>query len=150
MRWNPDDIESFIEAKEYIDTVIIPVHTLRLQEMNKEQVQKIRKLEDICLYIENQLKGRVLLLPPVFQYLASNSEDYAEVFQRFLVHSVQDGGDAFKHMLFVTEDDELAAGMKEHGAAVFHDFSLGEIEDRDGLMETGNRGYQFLLNLWKG
>lgn len=65
MKWEKADMGKYIEAKEYIDTVIIPLQPFHLSDeasLEKDTFQR----EVLSIYandIEKELSGRVLLTP---------------------------------------------------------------------------------------
>lgn len=73
MKWTSEDLQKYVEAKEYIDTAIIPVLGFQMLDekvLEKEAFQK----EVLSIYaneIEKELSGRILLTPP-YNYIKSN------------------------------------------------------------------------------
>lgn len=72
MKWTSEDLQKYVQAKEYIDTAIVPVLGFQMVEekiMEKEALQK----EVLSIYtneIEKELSGRILLTPP-YNYIKS-------------------------------------------------------------------------------
>jgi len=70
MQWNSEDLEQYLSAKEYIDTIIIPLQPFHLSKDN--QLKRDAFLRNVLsIYtneIEKELSGRVLLTP-AFNYL---------------------------------------------------------------------------------
>jgi len=65
MRWLKTDIEKYVEAKEYVDTAVIPVQGFQLSEDN-QLVKETFAGEVLSIYaneIEKELSGRILLTP---------------------------------------------------------------------------------------
>lgn len=76
MRWNAVDLEKYKEAKEYIDTVIIPLQGFQIDNETK-LVEEAFQREVLALFsseIEKELSGRVLLTPE-FNYVSSHLEN---------------------------------------------------------------------------
>lgn len=70
MKWQLKDINMYLQSKEYVDTAIIPLvpvtwHDQMLTDVSAGEFTNILSAE-----LENQLKGRIVLLPP-FTYLKS-------------------------------------------------------------------------------
>jgi len=70
MQWNSEDLAQYMDAKEYIDTIIIPLQPFHLSKDN--QLQKDAFLRNVLsIYTnetEKELSGRVLLTPS-YNYL---------------------------------------------------------------------------------
>lgn len=73
MLWNKDDLTQYAEAKEYIDTLLIPLVPFTFD--NEEEMQnKALQGELIRLFtkeIEKEFKGRIML-PPDYMYLSAS------------------------------------------------------------------------------
>src|SRR5699024_10005273 len=65
VKWTSDDLSKYVQAKEYIDTAIVPLVGFQMNaenEMNKDAFQR----EVLSIYtneIEKELSGRLLLAP---------------------------------------------------------------------------------------
>lgn len=64
MKWVSKDMEMYIGAKEYVDTVIMPLTGIAFQKGIKQSASINDFISIISQEIEKQFKGRVLLLPP--------------------------------------------------------------------------------------
>lgn len=65
MRWLKDDVEKYVEAKEYVDTVVIPVQPFQIST-DDQLVKDTFAGEVLSIYaneIEKELSGRILLTP---------------------------------------------------------------------------------------
>lgn len=76
MRWFNDDLNKYVQAKEYIDTVIIPLQAFQLStEANFEKDAFLQEILMIYVNeIEKELSGRIMLIPP-YTYLKSKDLD---------------------------------------------------------------------------
>lgn len=73
MRWLKEDVEKYVQAKEYVDTVVIPVLPFQLSQDN-QLVTDTFAGEVLSIYaneIEKELSGR-LLLTPIYTYNKSS------------------------------------------------------------------------------
>lgn len=65
MKWTKDHLKTYIETKEFVDTLLIPL--IRLDLKNDKQLENSgleREYLDILSYeIERRLAGRIMLLP---------------------------------------------------------------------------------------
>ncbi|QDP40451.1 DUF2487 family protein [Radiobacillus deserti] len=75
MQWKESDIMQYIEAKEYVDTLIIPLIPMPLEK--EEELVKYAGMAELthfaAMTIENQFKGRIFLSPS-FHYFKSTSK----------------------------------------------------------------------------
>ncbi len=74
LKWNTDDLKKYVEAKEYIDTVIIPLETFHMSHEGNFEKDAFQK-EVLTIYtneIEKELSGRVLLAPN-YTYIKSDN-----------------------------------------------------------------------------
>ncbi|MBO1003042.1 DUF2487 family protein [Pseudogracilibacillus auburnensis] len=76
MKWFSEDLTKYIQAKEYIDTVIIPLQAFHLSEDNSLKKDAFQR-EVLSIYareIEKELSGRILLTP-TYNYLKFSDID---------------------------------------------------------------------------
>ncbi|MGM7701669.1 YpiF family protein [Pseudalkalibacillus sp. Hm43] len=74
MKWRTKDIDLYHQAAEYVDTAIIPLIPVSWGSQKKQVVLKGEFPQLISDELERQLKGRVVLFPPV-TYLESEKEE---------------------------------------------------------------------------
>ncbi len=99
MFFNVKDVSEFQNNKEFIDTVIIPLLSINLTEnMIKQSSSATEYLMSLTAFIEQQFKGRLMLMPP-FSYTEETKDDLSLV---NLQEAFQKAG--FKHVLFITCD----------------------------------------------
>lgn len=144
MKWNAEEIEKYENARTYIDTVIIPVYHLQVEEIGRETYGKVQRLQEVCSYIESQVKGRALLLPVWYQFAPGLDME----------HTVSEilNQQTFTHVLFVTIQKEMYDALREVEDVYVFDVSDDEITSEDqqwSVVEIGNRGYECLLKIWK-
>lgn len=65
MKWIPKDIQTFIEAREYVDTVLVPLYGISFAEGISKSAASTEFISIISQQVERQFKGRVLMLPGV-------------------------------------------------------------------------------------
>jgi len=76
LKWTSDDLQKYLQAKEYVDTAIIPVLGFQLNQ-EKNVVKQAFQQEVLSIYaneIEKELSGRVLLTPS-YNYIKSENMD---------------------------------------------------------------------------
>ncbi len=99
MFFNVKDVSEFQNNKEFIDTVIIPLLSINLTEnMIKQSSSATEYLMSLTAFIEQQFKGRLMLMPP-FSYTEETKDDLSLV---NLKEAFENAG--FKHVLFITCD----------------------------------------------
>lgn len=70
MKWSKTDLEKYKDVKEYVDTVILPLHPFHLSD-DKSMAKDAFQLDVLSMYtseIEKKLSGRVMLAP-AYHYL---------------------------------------------------------------------------------
>lgn len=76
MKWRTEDLEKYVQAKEYIDSIIIPLQPFHVSD--EVALQKdARERNVLSLFvndIENELSGRVLLTPTYNYFKFANKE----------------------------------------------------------------------------
>lgn len=73
LKWTPEDLQKYVQAKEYIDTAIIPVLGFQMNDEKKLEKEAYQR-EVLSIYtneIEKELSGRLLLTPP-YNYVKSD------------------------------------------------------------------------------
>ncbi|WIY62674.1 YpiF family protein [Bacillus arachidis] len=100
MKWVVKDAEQFEQAREYVDTGIIPLLSISVAKEMKGIVEQGEFIQTLSIELEREYKGRVLLLPP-FTYLAEQQKKEQARLQEWASH-LQDQG--LKHIAYVTSD----------------------------------------------
>lgn len=76
MKWKPEDLKQYVQAKEYIDSIIIPLQPFQINDeaaLAKDSYQR-EVLSIFANDIEKELSGRVLLTPTYNYYKSANKE----------------------------------------------------------------------------
>lgn len=136
MRWTVEDLTKYEGAKEYIDTLLVPVYVLDPNKLGVAKVQEQRWLEEICVYAERQLTGRMILFPTLYLIDGKASLPVFEA-------------DLFPHVLFITTDEEV---KKKLTAANANTYLLERKEDEEDLtimVKEGKKLKQQIMELWK-
>lgn len=77
MKWIQKDIEQYIQAKEYVDTLVIPLipfHLSHDQDIAKHAFQT-EVLSSFAVELEKELSGRIMLIPNYFYLHSVNKEE---------------------------------------------------------------------------
>lgn len=105
MKWNKEDMEKYITAKEYVDTLILPLVPFNLSNDQKIVAQAFQN-ELISIFskeIERVLTGRVLLTPNYYYSPLEDKEKEAERINKWTEDAKEQ---PFKHVMFLTLDLE--------------------------------------------
>lgn len=101
MYWNSKDMSVFMEQKEFVDTAVIPLLLIDGQASKlKQNASSAEFLMALTAFIENQFKGRVILMPPVSYTTRSNRQQLGQEWDEMLKEA------GFKHLFFVSSDVE--------------------------------------------
>ncbi|MEY8349620.1 YpiF family protein [Bacillus cereus] len=100
VKWAVKDVEQFEQAREYVDTCIIPLLSISVAKEMKSIVAQGEFIEILSMELEREYKGRVFLLPP-FTYLAEQQQEEQERLQNWTSHLQEQG---LKHIAYITSD----------------------------------------------
>lgn len=73
LKWIVKDVEQFEQAREYVDTGVIPLLSISAAKEMKTVVEQGEFIELLSMELEREYKGRVLLLP-AFTYLVESQK----------------------------------------------------------------------------
>ncbi|GHH98194.1 YpiF family protein [Neobacillus kokaensis] len=103
MKWIPQDVETYSNAKEYVDTAVVPLYSVTVGGGIKQSAAAAEFITLLTTYLEKQFTGRILLFPP-FTYLENEqSERVVTDLQNWEVNIFEAG---FKHVFYITSDLE--------------------------------------------
>lgn len=99
MYWNGKDIELFVTQKEFIDTVIVPLTKLTgAIEQIKQSATAAEFLISLTTFLEQQFKGRVVMMSPMIYTATMNQGEILEKIHEELEIA------GFKYIYFMTTD----------------------------------------------
>jgi hypothetical protein len=104
MKWIPQEVETYLNAKEYVDTAVIPVYSLSFGEEMKQSAAAFEFISLLTGYLERQFTGRILMFPP-FTYLKSNNME--NVISELLKWEETVLQSEFKHIFYITSELDL-------------------------------------------
>ncbi|MDQ0218978.1 DUF2487 family protein [Peribacillus cavernae] len=108
MRWTPKDIDTFDKAREYIDTVLVPLVPVAFENGMKQSASMYDFITLLTAAIEHQFKGRIMLMPSL-AYLSSVDIDK----RMELVNDWKNEIGSFQNIYFITSDSEWKAREPE-------------------------------------
>ena len=103
MKWIAQDIDTYLNAKEYIDTAIVPLYSLSLGNEMKQSAEMGEFISLLSAHLERQFTGRVLLFPP-FTYLKNDfSEKVINELNKWEDYIIQS---EFKYVFYLTSESD--------------------------------------------
>ncbi|PLS16339.1 DUF2487 domain-containing protein [Bacillus sp. M6-12] len=110
MKWTPNDMDMYLQAKEYVDTALIPLVPVSFAE-NMKQSASMKDFTDILtVEIERQFKGRIMLLPQLAYLSALDEEKRLELAAGWARELKEQG---FAHVFYITSDSEWKENEQE-------------------------------------
>ncbi|WP_066294307.1 YpiF family protein [Bacillus sp. FJAT-29937] len=101
MKWISQDIEKFLQSKEYVDTAVLPLLPVSLGNDMKQSASMSEFISLLSVQLERQFRGRVMMLPG-FSYLKSATLDKHNEDIRVWEDELFANG--FRHVFHVTSD----------------------------------------------
>lgn len=100
MYYNSSDVVQFQTNKQFIDTAVVPLVSVSFEETDSGQVASAADfLMTLTSFIEQQFKGRIMLLPP-FTYF---NQQQQSLNIEFIADQLNSSG--FQHIFFITCDN---------------------------------------------
>lgn len=103
MKWNAEDLEKYVQAKEYIDTLIIPLQPFHMVDekslVNDAFASNILTIS--CDQMEAELSGRVVLSPPYSYVKSTDLEREIDRLNEWVAHVKEQ---PFESVFFITYD----------------------------------------------
>src|SRR5690554_1683706 len=95
-------MRTYLEAKEYVDTAIIPLLPMDWKSDPMEKVAMSESILEIVDRIEKQFIGRVFQMPP-FIYIKNEGADHVGRLIEWDKHFKENG---FQHIVYITSDSD--------------------------------------------
>ncbi|OJH18671.1 hypothetical protein BLX88_10700 [Bacillus obstructivus] len=116
MKWNGNDIETYLKEKQFIDTAVVPLLPIAIGSEMKQAASQGEFIELLSLHLERQFKGRLLLFP-AFTYL-NTLEDHKkmDMLQNWEVKLKESG---FSHIFYLTSDISWREQDKTEGKLIW-------------------------------
>ena len=103
MKWVPQEVETYLKAKEYVDTAVIPLYSVAFGDEMKQSAGMGEYITLLTGHLERQFTGRILLFPP-FTYLKNNQTD--KVINDLKNWEANIEASEFKHTFYITTESE--------------------------------------------
>ncbi|WP_373896165.1 YpiF family protein [Virgibacillus natechei] len=153
MKWTKTDIKKYIDAKEYIDTILaplIPFHLSNDNDLEKSAFQA-EILSVFSSEIEKELTGRVLLTPVYYYLKSAGNEGEIERINTWIedIHK-----QPFTHVFFITFDsgwkkDEQALNGDLIWLPGIHSGDLHSKEMRAVIRDQVEQVVDLIRSYWK-
>jgi hypothetical protein len=101
MKWNPKDVEVYLQSKEYVDTAIVPIMPIAFGTEMGQASGMSEFIHLVTLQLERQFKGRMMLLPG-FSYLKTEKDE--KLISDLSQWDSQLKENGFKHIFYLTSD----------------------------------------------
>lgn len=101
MKWTSKDISQYVQAKEYIDTVIIPLIPISFSDNIKTIASHGEYINILSYELERQFKGRVILLPSYSYVDSETPENKVNQLNSLSLHIKKEN---IKHVFLMTSD----------------------------------------------
>ncbi|MEH7276791.1 YpiF family protein [Neobacillus vireti] len=103
MKWVSKDVETYLTAKEYVDTAVIPLISVSFGNEMKQSASSTEFITLLTNYLERQFTGRLMLFPP-FTFL--KSDDLEDVFGKLKNWEANIEKNDFKYIFYITSDSD--------------------------------------------
>ncbi|NRD80564.1 YpiF family protein [Bacillus sp. BRMEA1] len=101
MKWIPQDLETYLNAKEYVDTAVVPLYGISTMDGLKQSAEAAEFITLLTTHLERQFTGRILLFPP-FTYLSRVQNE--RLVNDLLEWESEIKMAEFKHLFYITAD----------------------------------------------
>lgn len=101
MKWNPQDVDVYLQSKEYVDTAVIPLFPVAFDGEMKQAAAMTEFITILTGQLERQFKGRLMLLPG-FSYMKTKEDEKIIEDLKFWEKQLLENG--FTHVFYLTSD----------------------------------------------
>jgi hypothetical protein len=101
MKWVSKDIETYLTAKEYVDTAVIPLYSVSFGNEMKQSATSAEFITLLTNYLERQFTGRLMLVPP-YTYL--KNDRYEDIVNGLKKWEDNIEENEFKHIFYITSE----------------------------------------------
>lgn len=103
MKWISKDIETYLSAKEYVDTAVIPLFSLAFDNEMSQSASNAEFITLLTNYLERQFTGRLVLFPP-FTYLKNDESE--NILNQLKNWEENIEKNEFKHIFYITSESD--------------------------------------------
>lgn len=151
MKWNNEDMDMYLKAREYVDTVVLPLYPVSLDDKIKQSAGMTEFIQFLSLQLERKFKGRMILFPGL---MYSKSWTETEHLAELLKWEEEFYNKGFKYVYYLTSDMD----WKKHEAELkgsliwFPSLSLQQMDERSRNMvmeEQVTQLVEIFVQKWK-
>ena len=149
MKWNVKDVEMYSNAREYVDTVLVPLVPIAFDDHMQQMTLFGDFITILSMEMEKMFKGRIFLTP-TFYYVKDDHQKVASL----LVWEKELKRAEFKHIFFLSSDASWEENAKNlMGSFLFIPNHAIEHLDREQVHQMIKQQSQILIdnfaNKWK-
>lgn len=115
MKWIPQEVETYLNAKEYVDTAVVPLYSVSVGGEMKQSAAAAEFITLLSSHLERQFTGRIVLFPP-FTYLKNENDE--KVLSDLLKWESAIQQNEFKHVFYITSDIEWRVQAEKLSGAI--------------------------------
>ncbi len=101
MRWVQSDLREYFASKEYIDTALVPLVKISFSSDSEISGNDYKYIQLLAERLEQQLKGRILLLPALVYFNSFPDEQIKSMITSWKEELLNEG---FRHIFFLSTD----------------------------------------------
>lgn len=135
------DLKDWQENASYIDTLCLPVYSLRFSEKQLD-LNRGKEIEKIAHWVEEKLTGRMLLLPAI-----SYADESDQVFQQYVQQVVSELKNSGFHYLVILTDQKLKL-EDDSTLSILQIPTLEEPRTSEQLEELAKHFVEQIIDLW--
>ncbi|MGG1675149.1 YpiF family protein [Neobacillus sp. NRS-1170] len=110
MKWIPQEVETYLNAKEYVDTAVVPLYSVSVGGEMKQSAAAAEFITLLTTHLERQFTGRIVLFPP-FTYLKNDRTE--KVFNELLNWESSIFQSEFKHVFYITSEIDWRESLEK-------------------------------------
>jgi hypothetical protein len=151
MKWQTTEMDTYLQAKEYVDTAIITLIPVSWQKEIKQTVAMGEFISIIVTELEKQFHGRVIQFP-LFSYL--KTEENASLVARVQNWEEELKAGGVKHFVYLTSDSDWKSVEDQLGGMLLWlpTIPLEHLDDkykRDVIMDQMKQLIPIMTNKWQ-
>lgn len=147
MNYNANDIEVFLQQKDFIDTAIVPLLPIDFSDdTGKQSGSAADYILNLVSFVEKQFKGRIFLTPTFPYFHKTGNIDLNDI-----VLNLHQSG--FKYVLFITTDQNYTKKSEDYDILWLPSIPLESMDQQVKihiLQEQLNLVIPKLTSLWNG
>jgi hypothetical protein len=101
MKWNSEDLDMFLKAREYVDTIVLPLFPISFDEKMKQTAAMTEFIGLLSYQLERKFKGRMILLPGLIYTKTAEETELAVNLVNWETEFAEKG---FKYVYYLTSD----------------------------------------------